>query len=134
MEFKKDFGLFLKEEYNATDQNIVLPIAFVPLKLVLYPNGISSITVETDGMIGTFDFDDDILKKIIYILSQNNGVDTEYIKKRIWQQNNDPIVIDLLGNKVINIVLTCKLGDTEKSTMTGEEFVVLIIKDLEIIN
>ena len=78
--FKKDFGVRLKEQGMNEESNIVITDSFIPLNLAIYPDGKSSMTVEINNMMATFDFEDNVLVPIVNYLKQNNNGDINNMK------------------------------------------------------
>ncbi len=135
--FKKDFGSYVKNTGLSEDGKIMVTDNFTPLSLILYPDGLSSITAHIDGMMASFDFYDDILPVFLYIYKEFGIIKEVTLTEMIQQQIDQPIVIRFTDSHVLvsitGMVLTCKLGHTKKSETTGEEFTPLVITEAKIV-
>jgi len=133
---KKDFGTYLKSECGVqVGWPTIITSAFVVKNLVLFPNKISSVTVDIDGMLASFDFDDSILKIFIASLVKGKFIDGEDLKKKMHNQEDEPISLNFFDDLAIitNAVMTCELQEKETSMTTGEEFYPLFIKSVKIL-
>ena len=126
---KKDFGVHLKE--SGANDNIIITAPIKIINLIMYVNDKTSITVEIDEMLGSFDFDDNVLWKIVKYLKTSGKVtpDNFYMKDdtptvKTWYFKNDIIVDDF--------VLTCHLDNEDKSALTDEEFIPIWIDKIKI--
>lgn len=91
--FKQDFGIYLKSTTNNSSSIQILQ-PFKIINLVMYPNKISSLTIEIDDMVGSLDFNDDILKVFVYVLKDLEEMSRGELKKKIYAQGDEPIVIN----------------------------------------
>ncbi len=138
MENKKDFGSYVKDTGLTKNGKIVIVDSFVPLNLILYPDHTSSMTADIEEMLVSFDFNDEILKVFIYLFQEFKLINKVSLIEQIQKQTDQPVIINfphsLTSLKITNVTLICELGNKEKSTKTGEEFIPLIIKEVTINN
>lgn len=137
MGFKSDFGTYIKTSGLPTGGQIVISESFTPLSLVLYPDGLSSITANIGDMLVSFDFHDEVLKVFLYIFQKYNLIDKQSLSDKIFLQTTSPISVSLSsasGQLQINgLVLSCEIGETESSATTAEVFTPLIITQAKIV-
>jgi hypothetical protein len=129
-----DFGFHLKNTFGG-DKNIHIHItdAFVIENLIMFPNNKSSITGRINDKVVSFDFEDDILKMFLWILTDLKVIDRLDVKDKIRKQQDQPIIFTILPVLVTGMVLSCKFGQVEKSETTGEKFIPLIIESAKIV-
>ncbi|MFA6076968.1 MAG: hypothetical protein WC735_02740 [Candidatus Paceibacterota bacterium] len=137
MIFKKDFGSFIKDTGLPKNGKIVITDSFVPLDLILYPDHTSSITANINGMVASFNFNDEVLKVFIYIFQEFKLINKLALTEQIQKQTNQPVVVNFSDSPILlrieGVALTCKLGDPEKSSKTDENFIPLVITEVKIV-
>lgn len=137
MAFKKDFGTYIKDAGLYDNGKIIITDDFTPLSLMLYPDGLSSITANIDDMLVSFDFHDEILKVFLPIFQEFKLIDKALLSEQILHQLDQPIMVDFADSsvlvKIVGVVLTCELSSTEKSETTEEEFTPLIVIEAKVV-
>lgn len=132
--FRPDFGIYLKNTFGGNkNSGIQILNAFVIENLVMFPNKKSSITGRVDEKVVSFDFEDNILKIFLKILTDLKVVDRLDIDNRIREQQDQPISFTVSPVLVAGMVLSCKFAQVEKSETTDEEFLPLIIESAKIV-
>jgi len=132
--FKQDFGTYVKD--LAVDKQVLILESFVPLNFVLFPNNSASITANINGMLATFDFDNSISKIFIQIFKEFEMINMDDFIHEIAKQKEEPVVTKFQGPfllRIDGVVLNCELDESDRSVITGEEFIPLIIKELKIV-
>jgi hypothetical protein len=137
MTLKKDFGTYIKDAGLSKGGKVVITDSFVPLDLVLYPDHISSITANINGMVASFDFNDEVLKVFLYIFQEFKLIDKSSLTEQIQKQTDQQVVIKFSDSPILlrieEVVLTCELGNPKKSTITAEDFIPLVITNAKIV-
>lgn len=135
---KNDFGSYLKEKGLNKGDKVVITQSFSPGNLILFPDGISSITAKIADKVVSFDFGDEVLKVFVYVFQQLKLIDRNAFSKMIQEQDDEPIQVSFMSNDYLVVVdglgLNCEIGESQKSSATGEEFTPLIINSAEMIN
>lgn len=136
MTFKPDFGTYIKNNW-AFNKEIIITSSFIPLNIVFYPDGLSSITANIDDMVVSFDFHDDVLRVFLFIFKKFWLIDPDELKRKLMQQTTQPLVDNFEYSEtyiqITGVVLTCNITDTIISPDTSESFTPLLITKAEII-
>ena len=134
--FKQDYGLQLKASLGGSrDTYIHIVDSFYIVSLFIYPDQTASISASIEDKAVSFDFGDDILKVFLKVLSDVKAINRLDVDNKIREQEDEPICFMFTPALILvtGMVLTCKFGKIERSSMTQEEFLPLIIVSANIV-
>ncbi len=129
-----DFGTYLSKNVGDVRQTIIITQSFQIFQLIIYSNQSFSITAKIDGMLASFDFDHNVLEIILFILVEHKIISMDDVANLLKRNNQYPIILKLEDRHLwlTGVVLTCRLGEADKSTQTGECFRPVIIDEMKV--
>ena len=133
--FKLDFGTYFRNTHKPkSDTTIHLMDSFPMHQLIILPGMKGSFTTFIDEMCASFDFEKDILFIFLDILEKVGICSKNKIISTFEINPDDPLQIDFSVKPIMvtGIVLSCVLGEQTSSTKTGETFIPIIIRGVEV--